>query len=397
MDRSGIPLTRVAVKELIPLQTGLSSKTVAAKRQAMRDGEAVDAPLVFKANDQLYVGDGHHTVEAAFLEGYSHVKVRIIDLGDVPLEKLAKALVQHTGSVADPHRPLAVKQEKRLKNKIKPVLSALGDAVADSFEAHDPVTKAKKPKDPPDNAGWWIEDAAVEAWMADSILTLIAAGDLKLTIALEEGLTAVGSDAGSIMLAAMMPDDYESLVNVVDRNAVAYARERAGELIGKNARGTGELAETTRKRIRAAITNGLEENIGRDGITDLLRDDFAFSDARAQLIAGTEIAHANGHSSHQGLLTAQATGLTIEHSWICEETACQICLDNEAQGWIPVDDKFASGDLNPTAHPNCRCAEAARVVEPAVKMALSSITTFSSMPNHQHPETGTGVCHGHAA
>ncbi len=34
---------------------------------------------------------------------------------------------------------------------------------------------------------------------------------------------------------------------------------------------------------------------------------------------------------------------------------CEICEDNEAQGWIPEDEPFDSGDMEPEAHPHCTC------------------------------------------
>lgn len=35
--------------------------------------------------------------------------------------------------------------------------------------------------------------------------------------------------------------------------------------------------------------------------------------------------------------------------------SCEICLDNEDEGPIPVEDEFSSGDYAPPAHPNCTC------------------------------------------
>ena len=34
---------------------------------------------------------------------------------------------------------------------------------------------------------------------------------------------------------------------------------------------------------------------------------------------------------------------------------CELCEDNEAQGWIPEDEAFDSGDDDAPAHPNCTC------------------------------------------
>lgn len=401
LDRSKIKLTRVAIADLVPLQSGLRSKTVDEKRRAIRAGEPVDAPLVFKASKVLYVADGHHTLEACYLEGYKHVQVRILEVGSL---KLAKALVAHNTTVADPFRRANVLAEGRLRKAFTKVFKEQGKLVAAAFLAYDPATKADKPDPnaPPPELPWYAMTGELDAWMADYILDEMRKGHLKLSIALEDNLSSTNAKAGEYILAEMMPSTPDDLVDVVFDRAANYSRERAGALIGRNARETGELAETTRDRIRAAITKGLEDNVGKDAIAAALEDDFAFSSDRADLIARTEIANANGAGSHEGLDQAAAAGLQLEHSWICEDDACEICLANEAEGWIPHDQPFKSGDMNPGAHPNCRCAEAARVVEPTMK-ALGNfaedavarhnekVGATCSHLHHQHPETGTGA------
>jgi SPP1 gp7 family putative phage head morphogenesis protein len=39
-----------------------------------------------------------------------------------------------------------------------------------------------------------------------------------------------------------------------------------------------------------------------------------------------------------------------------DDRVCPRCAGNEAEGWIPSGDDFPSGDTQPPAHPNCRCA-----------------------------------------
>jgi hypothetical protein len=76
-------------------------------------------------------------------------------------------------------------------------------------------------------------------------------------------------------------------VNRVNERAVAYATERAAELV--SVEGDENLIETTREMIRGVIADGLENNIGRDAIADAIMESQAFSDYRAGLIADTEI------------------------------------------------------------------------------------------------------------
>ena len=41
--------------------------------------------------------------------------------------------------------------------------------------------------------------------------------------------------------------------------------------------------------------------------------------------------------------------------WVAEPDACEICQDNEDDGWIGDDEVFSSGDDSPPAHPHCKC------------------------------------------
>lgn len=43
-----------------------------------------------------------------------------------------------------------------------------------------------------------------------------------------------------------------------------------------------------------------------------------------------------------------------------DDRVCEICLGDAAQGWIPVDEDYESGHLNPPIHINCRCYEEGR-------------------------------------
>ena len=52
-------------------------------------------------------------------------------------------------------------------------------------------------------------------------------------------------------------------------------------------------------------------------------------------------------------------GLDMEKSWLTAQDD-RVCSDecqiNEAQGWIPMQEPFASGHQQPLAHPSCRCS-----------------------------------------
>jgi hypothetical protein len=51
---------------------------------------------------------------------------------------------------------------------------------------------------------------------------------------------------------------------------------------------------------------------------------------------------------------SKAMGVTGKE-WITHDP-CPICEENGAEGVVPIDHIFSSGDERPPAHPNCRCA-----------------------------------------
>jgi hypothetical protein len=137
-------------------------------------------------------------------------------------------------------------------------------------------------------------------------------------------------------------------------DAVKWAEQQAADLI------TG-LDATTAELISDAVAEGIEEQLGVDGTGRLIRatvDDMAVS--RAAMIASTEMNRAMSTATVE-----QLNNLGVEYKRIIlSPEACDICVDNEAAGPIPIDDDFDSGDAYPPFHPNCRCAvTAARAPE----------------------------------
>jgi phosphohistidine phosphatase len=93
-----------------------------------------------------------------------------------------------------------------------------------------------------------------------------------------------------------------------------------------------------------------------------------FSQVEAGQVSRGETAALNVVSDayHQGgadvaSFVADSTGGEVEKHWDAEDDACEICIENEDEGWIPEDAPHSSGDFEPQAHPNCRCSESYRV------------------------------------
>lgn len=133
--------------------------------------------------------------------------------------------------------------------------------------------------------------------------------------------------------------------------AVKYIKSRGAE----NVKG---INETTKSQLQTLIAKAIEDSKSYTEITKLIRQAFVdFSQYRARLIAVTEVG--NGYEAGNRMLIDDVIdgGLAMEKSWLTvgDANVDPECADNEAQGWIDVDQLFGSGHDQPLAHPNCRC------------------------------------------
>jgi len=161
--------------------------------------------------------------------------------------------------------------------------------------------------------------------------------------------------------------DYQALISYAIRKAEAQLESELASgaripdtamsgYLERNSLGklTGDFAETTKQRIRAAITGAVQSGGTADQITRAIQAEVRqFSSVRAEMIAQTEVNNAYNWGRSE---MATAAGLN-EKEWVTESgNPCQICIDNEAEGWIGITDAFLSGDQLPCAHPRCFCS-----------------------------------------
>ena len=181
-------------------------------------------------------------------------------------------------------------------------------------------------------------------------LTVELTGLDDLSTEIEPILREIADDAGRVALASLGVGG-DDITNQVFQRAVDYAESRAAELVT-------EITDSTRDRLRQIIADGLEDNLGRDAIIDLIEQDQSglFDKYRAELIADYEIGSANGVGALEGLEQAQEAGVELLKEWYPDAEACPICQGNADVGPIPIDEQFPSGDDAPLAHPNCECS-----------------------------------------
>ena len=139
----------------------------------------------------------------------------------------------------------------------------------------------------------------------------------------------------------------EALTASMSSGAVDYAKNRAAELVT-------QISESTRDMLRSDITNAIEEGWSTNKLADVIDKNYAFSDARAEMIARTEIGNADVAGN---MVTYRESGVVTGKSWVrgSEGEDCEDCDMNVADGVIGLDETFSSGDDSPLAHPNCEC------------------------------------------
>jgi 8-oxo-dGTP pyrophosphatase MutT (NUDIX family) len=94
------------------------------------------------------------------------------------------------------------------------------------------------------------------------------------------------------------------------------------------------------------------EQIGRTGLGN--------ASQRAELIARTEISRAQ---SAAALQCYRDSGVAYKHLLTAPDDVCPACQGDAADGDIPLDAAFGSGNLGPPLHPACRCAVAPAGIE----------------------------------
>jgi len=156
--------------------------------------------------------------------------------------------------------------------------------------------------------------------------------------------------------------------NLKNPRAVAYLDNYGAELVkGVN--------QTTRDALQVILSQAAEEGWSYQRTAEAITERFAefavgrpqdHIDSRAHMIAVTEIGNAYVEGNLQVAQSLQSSGIQMEKYWSTvgdDKVSASICAPNEAQGWIPLDEDFQSGDARPLGHPACRCDLLTRVKE----------------------------------
>lgn len=158
-----------------------------------------------------------------------------------------------------------------------------------------------------------------------------------------------------------LTEDVAAMLTQANEEAIAYARDRAAELVGKryedgelvdNPRAGYAIDDATRELLRADVSTALEEGWSNDRLATAIAENYAFSDARAETIARTETAFADVQGNLAGW---RASGEVAQKQWIVGDACCDECADLDGVV-VDLDEDFpGDGGDGPPLHPNCRC------------------------------------------
>lgn len=255
----------------------------------------------------------------------------LIPLGQVeePAGKAVKKIRDKaTEDRIEKRRQFLINEIKRRKPKFMAILNQAGDQIANAVESFgEKNVKAK------------VDDITRVAFRDYDIVV----GSLKeeLTDTLETSLKQAGR-------AALIRAGAESTFDLENPRVTSFLQEHALQ-------SANSISGSLKDAVKQEILDGVDEDLGPAAIARNIRGFFdAESSFRAQRIARTEVVSGFQEGNLEGYLQS---GNVVSKKWLTagDELVDDDCLANEADGEIPLDAGFSSGDFAPPVHPNCRC------------------------------------------
>lgn len=179
--------------------------------------------------------------------------------------------------------------------------------------------------------------------------------DLALAAALRHAFESTatlaaraGLDLTSAHKVAKAAPKYEDALDLVNENAVTWAQQHAAALVTA-------INDTTWRQINELVVTTVEGGFGHKELAEAIRTNLAFTRARAEMIARTEIQFANVAGN---LIGYRASGTEQKEWLVADSDVCDDCLmmDGTVEG-IDAPFTLPSGEEvdGPPAHPRCRC------------------------------------------
>ena len=142
-------------------------------------------------------------------------------------------------------------------------------------------------------------------------------------------------------------------VNIADGGFIHQPNPKAAEYVSRHGLAWWpDISEPAHTAIRQIISRSFEKKTAYTKVVDAIRETGGFSEARAKLIADTEISEAQVGVN---LEEWQSTGLVSKVRWmVAGRDPCPICEQNNGIVRV-IGERFPSGAFRPLAHPSCQC------------------------------------------
>lgn len=188
----------------------------------------------------------------------------------------------------------------------------------------------------------------------------LAALDASVVV-VKKNLSDVTQDA---LLQAWRQIDFhadDSIVELANEDAVAWAKDRAAEMVGKkwvdgdlvdNPNAEYVITEGTREHLRSLVSQAMDEGWSNQTMAANVKASYAFSETRAMVIARTETARADVSGN---IIGWKSSGVVESKEWVVGAECCDECqgIDGVVVG---LDEPFPNGGGDgPPLHPQCRC------------------------------------------
>lgn len=222
-------------------------------------------------------------------------------------------------------------ENRKLEDNLRKEMETYFSKLERAFPYHLlPIKEAVPPRD-----DGWMDDL-LNAFKSELLIS-INSHLVKIYIAGSTQMMHYGETAMGIPIAYEGPPTEQ---------AIAWAKKYCAELVTK-------MNEETKARLSKVISDSIENKDDLDQLSRQIKKDFAdMTKPRADMIAQTETNNALSKGSIDRMHTMGIDG----KEWVCVDDPCDDCQGNSDDGVIPIDDDFSSGDSEPAAHPNCRCA-----------------------------------------
>ncbi len=181
----------------------------------------------------------------------------------------------------------------------------------------------------------------------------------NLVLKIEQDGMQAGGDLLKDLINPGGTDPKSKMWSLENPRAVKWFQKNGGSLSYIN-----DIQSTTKDSLQRLITTGLDEGWSYNDTAKEIRKlyDGPISRDRAQLIAVNESAQAYEAGNREFGKSLEYDGVEMEKRWenSGDGKVSDGCLENTADGWIPIDQPHSSGHQNPPRFPGCRCWESYR-------------------------------------